>query len=270
MADSRWVSLALLVSTVLSCEALRTCARKKLKSRYRPLFVEFVSTLQLCCCVHELRLLGEHGAADPQLLLILVYAVTMVNVLTFAGATCNPNGTLEQLLSGRASLGSRTWPWLACQFGAALLARFGMARLWTLKLSPLHSLGCLECQSGIHTDDLLLATGVEAFCAFVVQNSLLYVRGKQLKYQAHVFAAIVVLLVYAGGNITGAVFNQALAFSIYFHCKGNTFLEYAVVYWLGPAIGMAFSVVLCDCIFPRLSSSCARKSKCSSKGEKTN
>nr|XP_033803843.1 aquaporin-11 [Geotrypetes seraphini] len=262
MADSLWVSLALLAATVLSCEALRRCGRR------RPLVLELVSTVQLCGGAHELRLLGEGGAADPQLFLVLLYAFTLANVLTFSGATCNPNGTLERLLSGRASP-AETAQRLAAQFGAALLARLGMAGVWALKLSPLHALGGSPCRSGIRTDDLVLAAAVEALCAFAMQSGLRYVRGEQLKYQAHVLAAIIVLLAYAGGNITGAVFNQALAFSIYFHCKGNTFLEYAVVYWLGPVIGMVCSVVLFDCIIPILSTSSVKKSQSSSKEEKT-
>lgn len=42
-----------------------------------------------------------------------------------------------------------------------------------------------------------------------------------------------------GGSLTGAVFNPALAFSIQFPCSGNTFLEYSLVYCLGPILGTA-------------------------------
>lgn len=40
-----------------------------------------------------------------------------------------------------------------------------------------------------------------------------------------------------GGSVTGAVFNPALAFSTQFSCSGNSFLEYCLVYWLGPMLG---------------------------------
>ncbi|XP_029458043.1 aquaporin-11 isoform X2 [Rhinatrema bivittatum] len=240
MEDSLWVSLALLLVAVLFCEGLRWVVRGQLSGGYRSLATELVSTFQLCCCVHELRLLAERGASDPNFHLLLVYGVTLLNVLTFGGATCNPNTTLEQLLTGEASFGG-SFQQLASQFGAALLARFTMNNVWAQKLSPLHSKGNLECQSGIHTGSMLFAAAVEAACAFVVQSSLLYLRGSKVKYQAQLLSAIIVLLVYAGGHITGAVFNQALAFSMYFHCKGNTLLEYVVVYWLGPIIGAPLS-----------------------------
>lgn len=41
----------------------------------------------------------------------------------------------------------------------------------------------------------------------------------------------------AGGSISGAVFNPALAFSIQFPCSGHTYLEYCFIYWLSPALG---------------------------------
>lgn len=41
--------------------------------------------------------------------------------------------------------------------------------------------------------------------------------------------------------MTGAVFNPALAFSTQFPCSGNTFIEYSLVYWLGPVLGRTHS-----------------------------
>lgn len=39
------------------------------------------------------------------------------------------------------------------------------------------------------------------------------------------------------GPYTSAFFNPALAASVTFHCTGNTLLEYAHVYCLGPVAG---------------------------------
>lgn len=50
----------------------------------------------------------------------------------------------------------------------------------------------------------------------------------------HSLTAVCVSL---GGEVTGAMSNPALAFSIQFPCSGNTFLEYSLVYWISPLVG---------------------------------
>lgn len=45
-------------------------------------------------------------------------------------------------------------------------------------------------------------------------------------------------------NFSGGYFNPALATSLKYGCKGNTFVEHMVVYWLGASVGSVFSIVL--------------------------
>lgn len=45
------------------------------------------------------------------------------------------------------------------------------------------------------------------------------------------------MLLSTAGPYTSAFFNPALAASVTFHCDGNTLLEYAHVYCLGPVAG---------------------------------
>lgn len=40
-----------------------------------------------------------------------------------------------------------------------------------------------------------------------------------------------------GNNYTSGYVNPSLAYAMTFTCPGNTFLVYALVYWLGPLIG---------------------------------
>ena len=61
---------------------------------------------------------------------------------------------------------------------------------------------------------------------------------KLINHLIHKFKCVnVFLCVCPGGRVTGAVFNPALAFSTQFPCSGNSFLEYCLVYWLGPLLG---------------------------------
>ncbi|XP_064206936.1 aquaporin-11-like [Anguilla rostrata] len=246
--------LLLLIIVLLSEAARRTTLKFFARKDYAVYLLEIISTFQLCACTHELKLLGEVGQIEPQIGLTLTYTTTVVHALTFRGALCNPSGALEHIYRGNLT-GKRALARIACQFIAAVLARLVILEVWALELSDLHlkhkSLG-FKCTSPIHTV-LLKAVAVELACAFAVQTAVTHLNRLDEKYRALFIAAVVTFLVYAGGSFTGAVFNPVLAFSIQFPCSGNTFLEYSLVYGVGPVLGVAFSVLLFDKIIPLLS-----------------
>ncbi|XP_039986798.1 aquaporin-11 [Xiphias gladius] len=215
---------------------------------------ELVSTFQLCCCTHELKLLSEVGGIEPRLALTLTYLASVVHGLTFCGAIGNPSGALEHAyharISGRCALGR-----IACQFAAAAAARVAVPVIWGLGLSRLHvrhKLLGYRCVSPIRAQ-LPEAAAVELACAFVVQTAITRTRSVEEKYRVHAVAAVIAAVVYAGGRVTGAVFNPALAFSTQFPCSGNSFLDYCLVYCLGPLLGTMSSVLLLDKLVPLLS-----------------
>ncbi|XP_029922678.1 aquaporin-11 [Myripristis murdjan] len=253
------VSLSLLAGIVLLSEASRRLLARALADTGLAVYaVELVSTFQLCCCTHELKLLSEVGGIEPRLALTLTYLASVVHALTFSGAIGNPAGALEHAyrsrLSGRCALQR-----IACQFAAACVARAAVPLIWGLGLSGLHlrhKLLGFRCVSPIHAP-LPKAAAVELACAFAVQTALTHTRAVEEKYRVHAIAAVITTLVYAGGSTTGAVFNPALAFSTQFPCSGNSFLEYCLVYWLGPLLGMMSSVLLFDKIIPLLAAKSA-------------
>ncbi|XP_072514961.1 aquaporin-11-like [Salminus brasiliensis] len=253
MADAA-VSLGVVVGIVLLCEAARRTSKALISSADYSLYcTEVVTSLQLCACTHELKLLGESGRLDPQTGLTLTYLITVVHVLTFSGAFCNPSGALEQLYRG--SLRPLTsLALIACQLGAAWLSRYAALYLWSLGLSDLHldhrSNG-YKCFSPIGAS-LPVAAAVEMACAFVLQAVVMNIGTFGENLRVHVLAAAVTSLVYAAGSTTGAVMNPALAFSIQFPCSGHSFLEYAFVYWLGPMLGTASAVAVFEKIIPCL------------------
>ncbi|XP_036381209.1 aquaporin-11-like [Megalops cyprinoides] len=242
------ISLLLLTVVVLVSEATRITTTKFVSRKdYAIYLTEIISTFQLCACTHELKLLGEVGQIESHIGLTLTYIATVIHTLTFHEAIGNPSGTLERVyrrnLSGKSALAL-----IGCQFIAATMANAVVAQVWALGLSDLHHrhkrFG-FKCTSPIHAA-LPTAVAVELACAFVVQTAVTQMHRLDEKYRVHAMAAVVTALVYAGGSVTGAVFNPALAFSIQFPCSGNTFMEYSLVYWLGPVLGMASSVLLFD------------------------
>ncbi|XP_020794314.1 aquaporin-11 [Boleophthalmus pectinirostris] len=241
------VSLALLSVVVLLSDALRRMlARVLAHSGLEVHAAEFVSTLQLCCCTHELRVLSDVGKIERRLAHTLTYVAAVVHGLTFKGAVGNPACTLVHTYRQRLVPGAALWE-IACQFAAAAAARALMPLAWSLGMSSLHVRHrAREFQCTSPVDSPLIATAVETACACAVQTAITQTRSLEEKYRVHAVAAVVTTAVYAGGPSTGAVFNPALAFSTQFRCEGRSLPEYCLVYWLGPVLGMLGSVLLCD------------------------
>lgn len=247
------VSLSLLAGIVVFSELARRTALYLFPNRNRSIYaLELISTFQLCACTHELKLLSEVGGLEPSVALSCTYLISVVHGLSFHGAMCNPVGVVEQLWRGtltrRCALAR-----ISCQLLAAVLARGAMPHAWALSLSDLHAqhkLASFKCTNNPINAPLAQAAAVELACALVMHTSVSNVDKIQEIYRVPAIAAIITTLVYAGGHLTGAVFNPALAFSIQFPCPGNTFTEYSFVYWLGPILGMTVSLLLCEKVMP--------------------
>ncbi|KAF7652500.1 hypothetical protein LDENG_00095910 [Lucifuga dentata] len=266
------VSLSVLAVIVTLSEAARRLLIRALADRGLAVYaVELVSTFQLCCCTHELKLLSEVGGIEPRLALTFTYLMAVVHTLTFSGAIGNPSGVLEHAYHARVSHLCALWR-IACQFAAARVARATVPVIWGLGMSGLHlkhKLLGFHCVSPIHAP-LLKAAAVELACAFAVQTVITHARDVEEKYRVHAVATVITTVVYAGGGVTGAVFNPALAFSTQFPCSGNSFLDYCLVYWLGPLLGMMSSVLLFDKLIPRLLRKSAEPLHCPLETKKRN
>lgn len=241
------VSLVMLAGVVLLSDVVRRMLGRVLAhSGLEVHAAELVSTLQLCCCTHELRLLSDVGRIERRLAHTLTYVAAVVHGLTFRGSIGNPACTLVAVYRQRLELGAALRR-IACQFAAAVAARSVMRSAWSLGLSGMHvhhRAQDFQCTSPVLAP--LSATAVELACAFAVQTAMTHTRNVEEKYRVHAVAAVITTAVYAGGPSTGAVFNPALAFSTQFRCSGPSLVEYCLVYWLGPVLGMLGSVLLCD------------------------
>ncbi|XP_071362506.1 aquaporin-11-like [Trachinotus anak] len=249
-----WVSLAVLGAAVLLSEATRRAAARLSPGACWIYLLEAASTFQLCCCTHELKLLGETARLELPVSLTLTYTMTVIHLLTFRGATCNPSGALESVCRG-ASSGRAAAVLIACQFGAAAAAQVFAASVWSLGLSDIHvrhqrfGFRCFDPLGGT----VLEAAAAELVCAFIVQAAAMHVHKVEERLRHHCIAAVITGLVYTGGSISGAVFNPVLAFSTQFPCSGHTYLEYCFVYWLGPILGVASCILLFEKVIPFLS-----------------
>uniref|UniRef100_A0A3B4BFB0 Aquaporin n=1 Tax=Periophthalmus magnuspinnatus TaxID=409849 RepID=A0A3B4BFB0_9GOBI len=232
------VSLVLLAVVVLLSDLVRRMLGRVLaQTGFQVHAAEFVSTLQLCCCTHELRVLSDVGKIERRFAHTLTYVAAVVHGLTFRDAIGNPACTLVHTYRQKLVPSAALWR-IACQFAAAATARVLMPLAWSLGVSSMHMrhrAGEFQCTSPI--DAPLAATAVEIACAFAVQTAVTHTRSLEEKYRVHAVAAVITTAVYAGPS-TGAVFNPALAFSTQFRCDGRSLSEYCLVYWLGPVLGI--------------------------------
>lgn len=249
-----YVSLAVVAVAVLLSEAVRRTAARLSPGAYWIYLLEAASTFQLCCCTHELKLLAETTRLELPVSLTVTYIITVIHLVTFREATCNPTGALESVCRGSSSV-KAALVLIAFQFGAAVAAQFFAVSVWSLGLSDVHvrhqrfGFRCFDPLGGT----LLEAAAVELMCAFTVQATAMHIHRVDEKLRAPLFAAVITALVYTGGSISGAVFNPVLAFSVQFPCSGHTYLEYCSVYWLGPGLGVASCILLFEKIIPFLS-----------------
>ncbi|XP_004589917.1 aquaporin-11 [Ochotona princeps] len=245
-------SLGLMLSIVLLAGLTRVVARQQRHSPMVHGFVlEFVATLQLCCCTHELQLLSQQDPAHPTWTLTLIYFFSLVHGLTLVGTSSNPCGVMMQMLLGGMSpeVGAVR---LLAQLMGALASRYCISALWSLGLAKYHfDERSLACKHPIHVD-LPKAVVTEALCSFIFHSALLHFHEVRTKLRIHLLAALITFLVFAGGSLTGAVFNPALALSLHFPCFDEAFSQFFIVYCLAPSLGILLMILMFSFFLPWL------------------
>ncbi|KAM9221961.1 aquaporin-11 [Dugong dugon] len=245
-------SLGLMLSVVLFMGLARVIARQRLHSPKAHAFVlEFLATFQLCCCTHELLVLSEQDPANPTWPLTLIYFFSLVHGVTSLGTASNPCGVMMQMMLGGMSpeLGAIG---LLAQLISALCSRYCIGALWSLGLTKYHvSERSFACRNPIHVD-LPKAVVIETIFSFIFHSALLHFQEIRTKLRIHLLAALITFLVYAGGSLTGAVFNPALALSLHFKCFDEAFSQFFIVYCLAPSLGILFMVLMFSLFLPWL------------------
>uniref|UniRef100_A0A8C6TH89 Aquaporin n=1 Tax=Neogobius melanostomus TaxID=47308 RepID=A0A8C6TH89_9GOBI len=255
------VSVGVVVSVVLLCELLRWF-RRFLSGDSGRVLLEGASTLQLCWCALELKLLGERSSDLPlSWRLSLLYAVTACTCRASAGQLLSdwPSGArVSGRLTLRAALGL-----VSVQLSAALVARALAVLVWSHGWSEVHEqhrrfgYRCFDPLGGT----LLEAAANELALSFIVQGVVLHLHKLEPALRVHALSATITAAVYAGGAVSGAVLNPVLAVSLQFPCSGHSLLDYLFVYWLGPILGVASCFLLFQIIVPFLSEKDVHKQK---------
>ncbi|XP_018119445.1 aquaporin-12 [Xenopus laevis] len=244
------ILVAFFASTIAVCQLLRWAARKFLPDRfYQCTASELASSLQLCACCLELRMLVEigmwGGGYGPDVVTTLLFLLFVAHGFTFDKASGNSAVSLQEFLLRDSPLLDTTAKLLA-QYMGMEAAKVLTKHYWALELTEFHMIQNLmaqDCSSSLQTS---VAHGVfvEGLCAFCFHLVLLRFKSIRLIYRVPIVALTVSLLSYTAGSYTGAFFNPMLAATLTFQCSGNSLREYSLVYCCGPCAGMALALLL--------------------------
>ncbi|KAM5164964.1 putative aquaporin-12B [Mantella aurantiaca] len=246
------------ISVVALSQLIRWITKKYLPTRiYRCTTSELASSLQLCACYMELRMLVEigmwGGGYGPDVVSTLLFLLFLAHGFTFNGASANPTVSFQEflLLDGPFI---DTIVKLLFQYAGMEVARFLTTKYWMLELTDFHTIQMMmsnDCSPSLQTS---LAQGffVEALCAFCYHLLLLRFQNSRRVYRIPTMALTVTLLAYAGTSYTAAYFNPILAYALTFDCPGKSLQENSVVYIGGSLVGMVLALFLYKGNIPRL------------------
>ncbi|XP_028904248.1 aquaporin-11 isoform X4 [Ornithorhynchus anatinus] len=243
------VSLGLMAGTVVLVGVVRGLWEPEAR-RLRPLVLELLATFQLCACTHELVVQARLDPS-PHLGLTLSYLSSLVHGLTLPGALANPCAVLHKVAAEGLAVRTALLK-VAAQVAGALLARAYALSVRSLGLAERHRPDRRPACRPPLPADVPRACLVEAICSFIYHSAVVQFRDVRPKLRVHLLAALVTFLVFAGGSITGAVFNPALALSLHMKCFQGEFHNFAIVYWVGPTAGIAMMVLMYRFFLPWL------------------
>ncbi|XP_077197389.1 aquaporin-11 isoform X2 [Paroedura picta] len=250
--ESAWFLLQLEAIIVLLATGGRIQTRKRVTHLETRLFLlEMLATWQLCACSGLLRMMVD-VEPKPHFYLAHTYSFHSLHYyLTLTENTCNPAWTLLCILRKGISvtLGELK---IAAQFVGAFLAALLFSGSWVEAIDGAPS-QTEDCSSRIQTT-IGQAFLTELAVAAIVQLSMMQIQSQEFRVQVNALAATVTALAYAGGHLTGAIFNPALAFCLHLSCFLDKFWNYTLVYWVAPCIGSVLVAVVWDEIVPHIHS----------------
>ncbi|KAM9460922.1 aquaporin 12 [Clarias gariepinus] len=240
------ITLGYFISVVVICGLAKT-----LVTRWRPrwsFLSEFIAAFALAACRLEVQTISEigqwAGGLGQDVTLTMLFLALTVHGIIMQGATGNPSVTLMGFLQKETGAVS-SFLSIAGQLGGAQLALLFAGWYWAMELTDMHMIKVMmmtQCSSSLNVS-LMQGTITEVVSALFYHLVYLSLRHRFL-IRIPILALLLTFLYYTGNSYTSAYVNPSLAYALTFKCPGHAFWEYAVVYWLGPLIGMTIALLL--------------------------
>ncbi|XP_062306389.1 aquaporin 12 [Osmerus eperlanus] len=219
--------------------------------------LEFASSFMLVACWLEVQTIVDigqwAGGLGPDVTLTILFVMLLTHGIVCGGATGNPSLVLMRFLL----LESSTLPTVLAVAAHFLGAHLGLrvaVYYWNLELTDMHMIKNLmsrECSPALKVS-LLQGVFTEGVSALIFYIIYLFLNRRSAFLRVPVVALTLTFLFHVASEYTSAFLNPSLAYGLTFSCPGFTFMEYSVVYWLGPILGMALGLVLYMGHIPRI------------------
>ncbi|KAI5609874.1 aquaporin-like [Silurus asotus] len=241
------VTLGYFISVAVGCGFANALVTQR-RPRWRFLS-EFIAAFALAACRLEVQTISEigqwaEGLGQDVTLTMLFLALTVHGVI-MQGVTGNPSVTLMGYLQKETGAVSSSLS-IVGQLGGAHLALLFAGWYWGMELTDMHMIKVMmmtQCSSSLNVS-LVQGTITEAVSAMLFYLVDLSLRRRSQLLRIPILSMLLTFLYYTGNNYTAAFVNPSLAYALTFKCPGHTFWEYAVVYWIGPVIGMTLALLV--------------------------
>ncbi|TRY91921.1 hypothetical protein DNTS_029639 [Danionella cerebrum] len=231
--------------SVVACASLGT----RLLLRRWAFVSEFTAAFALAAFRLEVDTIAEvgqwAGALGRDVAITMLFISIAVHAILMQDSTGNPSLTLMGLLQKEISVASATLS-VAAQFFGAFVAIAVAAKFWEMELSDMHmvkNLMWFECSTSLRVGVLqgALVEGVSALGFYLI---FLVLKSRSQLLRIPVLALMLTFIAYAANDYTSGYVNPSLAYAMTFTCPGSSYLEYSLVYWIAPVIGMTVALFL--------------------------
>ncbi|XP_074659014.1 aquaporin-11-like [Tubulanus polymorphus] len=238
------VTVFYISATMLLARLLRIGNCKYMSRRVQPYTADAISTFQSIACGLEngfVRRAYGMGAYCVQSFFLGYWASH-----TFGDSCSNPIRNFRKYMEGKQRL-LRTVVLMSIQMVAGQVAFAYARQTWRLELSSEHAARFNEqtCESHLNVP-VMLGLAIE-LSATVIDSIIAKTTTKRFmfeRYEPFAKGIFGIMMTLAGLNLTGMYLNPANATAQTWNCVGNTKLEYVLVYWIGPLVGVSLGVVI--------------------------
>ncbi|XP_057366183.1 aquaporin-11-like [Daphnia carinata] len=251
MAGSLIASCLLIAACCLFSQLIRVIVDKNVSTPLsKLLFLEFVASAELCAACFELIVVAEEYGI--WVYAVILFLLTLWWAAHWGDSAACPYIHLEAYLDGSISFSHAFLVSLAEIAGGLAIYRY-VQYTWDLQLS-VHNKSVWDCDADLHVSAFhgALVEGVATFLCRIVSRTIAEL---EPRFGTALDAFVGTSLVVAACDYSGGYFNPVLATSLKLNCRGNTFAEHFIVYWIGSIAGSFLSwwtyPIVQGSLFPR-------------------
>lgn len=242
-------SLSIILSHIVFLHLIRRAFRRsnKIPDGVKSVLLSGICSFELGCVGLEQGVLLDHyGMAVWSLSLVLV---VIWQIIGWEGISPNPlPHLLDRTTKGLLSVVS--------MLVGSLLSYRHMQTIWTAEMSNVHSGRALATSSQVcslpwtHVPlyqvilcELVGTLLLTVIPRYIMEHETLANNDPNKLYRAAIISCVVLTVITAGMNISGAMYNPTMATLLIGGCEGYTWSQHLLIYWITPILGALLGTV---------------------------